>query len=182
MRLVTGLQLVRITLLAIGVGLGVAPVEAQLKLACSANPLPAKLSTNGTYNMPCDASGGIGFYGFAIVSGPLPPGLNYSVGPSQINIAGTPPVTGSYSFIPERHRRSPGYLGYFKTWPSGHSEPVVSTLNSYSGALAANAAIVPAGTGGAIQPACDRQRRFPARGQRLLRPLTLVVNLSCKVC
>jgi hypothetical protein len=44
----------------------------------------------------------------------------------------------------------PGYLGYLTTWPAGQPEPNVSTLNSYTGTVVANTAIVPAGTGGAI--------------------------------
>ncbi len=43
-----------------------------------------------------------------------------------------------------------GPLYYLTAWPTGASQPVVSTLNSDGGAVAANAAIVPAGTGGAI--------------------------------
>jgi hypothetical protein len=43
------------------------------------------------------------------------------------------------------------YLGYLSIWPTGQSLPVVSTLNSYDGRVVANAAIVPAGTGGAIR-------------------------------
>ena len=42
-------------------------------------------------------------------------------------------------------------LGYLSTWPTGATQPLVSTLNSPTGALLANAAIVPAGTGGAIE-------------------------------
>jgi hypothetical protein len=42
-------------------------------------------------------------------------------------------------------------LGYLSVWPNGHSQPVVSTLNAPTGAVTANAAIVPAGTGGAIE-------------------------------
>jgi sugar lactone lactonase YvrE len=41
-------------------------------------------------------------------------------------------------------------LNYLTTWPTGESQPVVSTLNSLTGAVTANAAIVPAGTGGAV--------------------------------
>jgi hypothetical protein len=41
-------------------------------------------------------------------------------------------------------------LGYLATWPSGQARPLVSTLNSPSGKILANAAIVPAGSGGAI--------------------------------
>ncbi len=43
-----------------------------------------------------------------------------------------------------------GQLGYLTTWPAGQTQPVVSTLNSTDGSVVANAAIVPAGTGGAI--------------------------------
>ncbi len=45
-----------------------------------------------------------------------------------------------------------GYLGYLSIWPAGQPIPNVSTLNSYStnSTAVANAAIVPAGTGGAI--------------------------------
>jgi hypothetical protein len=41
-------------------------------------------------------------------------------------------------------------LGYLTTWPTGGTQPVVSTLNSPNGQVAANAAIVPAGTDGSI--------------------------------
>jgi hypothetical protein len=44
----------------------------------------------------------------------------------------------------------PGPLGYLTTWPTGQSQPLVSTLNAWNGEVVANAAIVPAGTGGAI--------------------------------
>ena len=41
-------------------------------------------------------------------------------------------------------------LGYLTVWPTGQSQPTVSTLNATTGAVTANAAIVPSGTGGAI--------------------------------
>ncbi|HLJ45818.1 MAG TPA: SBBP repeat-containing protein [Bryobacteraceae bacterium] len=44
----------------------------------------------------------------------------------------------------------PGPLTYLSAWPAGQNQPVVSTLNSFDGRVVANAAIVPAGTGGAI--------------------------------
>jgi hypothetical protein len=44
-----------------------------------------------------------------------------------------------------------GPLGYLTVWPNGQSQPQVSTLNAPTGAVTANAAIVPAGTGGAIE-------------------------------
>ena len=43
-----------------------------------------------------------------------------------------------------------GPLGYLTLWPTGKSQPVASTLNSLDGRIKSNAAIVPAGTGGAI--------------------------------
>ena len=44
----------------------------------------------------------------------------------------------------------PAPLTYLTVWPTGAAQPYVSTLNSYNGATLANAAIVPAGTGGDI--------------------------------
>ncbi len=44
----------------------------------------------------------------------------------------------------------PGPLTYLSVWPAGLPQPVVSTLNSFNGRIVANAAIVPAGSGGAI--------------------------------
>ena len=38
-----------------------------------------------------------------------------------------------------------GKLGYLSTWPTGQAQPLVSTLNSWDGAVLANAAVVPAG-------------------------------------
>jgi len=44
----------------------------------------------------------------------------------------------------------PAALAYLTAWPAGQTQPYVSTLNSSNGAIVANAAIVPAGTGGAV--------------------------------
>jgi hypothetical protein len=41
-------------------------------------------------------------------------------------------------------------LGYMTMWPSGTSQPVVSTLNALDGSITSNAALVPAGIGGSI--------------------------------
>jgi uncharacterized repeat protein (TIGR01451 family) len=43
-----------------------------------------------------------------------------------------------------------GPLSYLTLWPAGLDRPLVSTLNSFQGTVAANAAIVPAGTNGAV--------------------------------
>ena len=41
-------------------------------------------------------------------------------------------------------------LGYLTVWPTGQTQPLISTLNSLDGRIKANAAIVPAGAGGAV--------------------------------
>jgi hypothetical protein len=68
--------------------------------------------------------------------------------PIQSSSCGIPAGAQAYSLnftsIPE------GPLGYLTTWPAGGTQPVVSTLNAPTGTVVANAAIVPAGTGGAI--------------------------------
>ncbi len=44
----------------------------------------------------------------------------------------------------------PGRLSYLTLWPDGQTRPNASTLNSWDGEVLANAAIVPAGSGGAV--------------------------------
>ena len=68
------------------------------------------------------------------------------------------PVTASSCGIPSTARAYSlnvtviprGFLGYISLWPTGGTRPVVSTLNSYDGRMKSNAAILPAGAGGAI--------------------------------
>jgi hypothetical protein len=43
-----------------------------------------------------------------------------------------------------------GFLGYLTLWPTGNTQPLASTINSYLGVAVANAAIVSAGTNGAV--------------------------------
>src|SRR4051794_24005854 len=43
-----------------------------------------------------------------------------------------------------------GNLQYLTVWPTGQTQPTVSTLNSYDSRIKANAAIIPAGSNGAI--------------------------------
>ena len=68
--------------------------------------------------------------------------------PVQSSTCGVPPTALAYSMnftvVPQ------DTLGYLTVWPSGGTKPVVSTLNAPTGAVTANAAIVPAGTGGDI--------------------------------
>jgi uncharacterized repeat protein (TIGR03803 family) len=60
---------------------------------------------------------------------------------------GVNPAAYSFNFtvVPGGHP-----VGYLSAWPTGQSQPVVSTLNDQTGTIVANAAIVPAGTGGDI--------------------------------
>ena len=59
-----------------------------------------------------------------------------------------PPAAAAYSLnitvVPG------GPLSFLTAWPTGSAQPFVSTLNALDGNVTANAAIVPAGTGGAI--------------------------------
>jgi hypothetical protein len=61
---------------------------------------------------------------------------------------GIPTTAAAYSLnvtvVPQ------GPLDYLTVWPSGAAQPVVSTLNSVDGRIKANAAIIPAGTSGAV--------------------------------
>jgi hypothetical protein len=41
-------------------------------------------------------------------------------------------------------------LGYLTVWPAGQERPIVTLLNDSTGTIMSNAAVVPAGTGGAI--------------------------------
>jgi hypothetical protein len=44
----------------------------------------------------------------------------------------------------------PGPLGYLTAFPTGSSQPVAATLNAITGTVTANAALLPAGSGGSI--------------------------------
>ena len=50
----------------------------------------------------------------------------------------------------ERDRGARRAASYLTAWPTGSAQPLVSTLNSFDGSVVANAAIVPAGTNGAV--------------------------------
>jgi hypothetical protein len=62
-----------------------------------------------------------------------------------------PSNAGAYSLnvtaVPDPIRN---YLGYLSAWATGQQQPLVSTLNSWTGTIVANAAIVPAGTNGSV--------------------------------
>jgi hypothetical protein len=68
--------------------------------------------------------------------------------PVQSSSCGLPASAQAYSVnvtaVPS------GPLGYLTMWPSGQTQPLVSTLNAPTGTVTANAAIVPAGNDGAV--------------------------------
>jgi hypothetical protein len=53
-----------------------------------------------------------------------------------------------------------GLFRYLTLWPTGFAQPFVSTLNSYNGQVAANAAIVQAGIGGSINAYASEDTDF----------------------
>jgi hypothetical protein len=61
---------------------------------------------------------------------------------------GIPATAHAYSLNVTVVPRSP--LGFLTIWPTGQPRPWVSTLNSPSGKIVSNAAIVPAGAGGSV--------------------------------
>jgi len=116
-----------------------------------------------TVNQAAAATSGLGFYSVApcrVVDTRTGQGFTGQFGPPSMTANQTrsfaipssgcniPTTAQSYSLnvtvVPTAG------LGYLTIWPSGQSQPVVSTLNSLNGALLANAAIVPAGTNGAV--------------------------------
>jgi hypothetical protein len=119
---------------------------ASILLLAAAPPSKAQVGYNFVPVTPCriaDTRGATGPLG-----GPTPAGgstRSFLIpGPS----CGIPLTAAAYSLnvtvIPQQT------LGYLTTWPTGAQQPTVSTLNSIDGRIKANAAIVPAGAGGAV--------------------------------
>jgi len=69
---------------------------------------------------------------FPILSGPC--GISAGVTAYSLNVTAVPT----------------GYLGFLTAWPTGQAQPLVSTLDSWTGKVVANAAIVPAGANGSV--------------------------------
>ncbi len=95
---------------------------------------------------PCrvlDTRGAAGTFGGPALTG----GVARSF-PIRSSACGVPATAQAYSFnvtvVPH------GLLGFLTVWPTGQPQPNASTLNSLDGTILANAAIVPAGTGGAV--------------------------------
>src|SRR5215831_16798508 len=96
---------------------------------------------------PCrivDTRGPAGTFGAPSLSAGSPRSFPLPAGPC----AGIPTGVGAYSLnVTATNTLGPGF---FKIFPQGGASPVVSTLNYVAGQTVANAAIVPAGTGGGI--------------------------------
>jgi len=79
---------------------------------------------------------------------PIQGGTSQSYILPQLGGCGIPTSAAAYSLnvtvVPSTK------LGYLTIWPTGEAQPGVSTMNSPDGRTKANAAIVPAGTGGAV--------------------------------
>jgi sugar lactone lactonase YvrE len=80
--------------------------------------------------------------------GPFIPGGGSRSFTIPSSACGIPPTAQAYSFNVAVAPHGP--LGYVTVWAAGQTQPVVSTLNSIDGRIKSNAAIVPAGTSGAI--------------------------------
>jgi len=118
------------------------------------------LDINGYFASPANAPSGLVFYPVTpcrvmdtrLNNGPLggpilAAGATRAV-PVVSSPCGVPATAVAYSLnmtvVPT------GPLGFLTTWPTGTSQPVISTLNGPTGTVVANAAIVPAGTSGSI--------------------------------
>lgn len=82
-----------------------------------------------------------------LLSGPTMQADSTRSFPIPSGSCGIPPNASAYSVnvtvVPQ------GILGYLTIWATGQSKPIAATLSSY-GQVNSNAAIVPAGTGGAV--------------------------------
>ncbi|MEO8371032.1 MAG: Ig domain-containing protein [Candidatus Solibacter sp.] len=125
------------------------PIGVGMDLAMAVTRLAAPAAAGSALHFvpvtPCriaDTRGAAGPYGGPSLAASTP--RDFGI----LGICGIPANAQAYSLnltvVPL------GPLGFLSVWPTGQAQPVVSTLNSGDGRVKANAAIVPAGTGGAI--------------------------------
>jgi hypothetical protein len=123
------------------------------------NPTDVVIDVDGYFGLPGGA-GALNFYPVTpcrvadtrkdgdLFGGPEIAAVTARSFPIPSSACGIPAAAAAYSVnvtvVPD------GPLAYLTAWPTGSPRPVVSTLNSFDGAVVANAAIVPAGTNGAI--------------------------------
>jgi hypothetical protein len=125
--------------------------------AFATNDTDLVLDING-YFVPSNNPSGLAFYPMPpcrlvdtrinlLSNGPLAPATGRTL-PIRSSTCNVPATAQAYSLnftvVP------PGAIGYLSVWPTGQSQPLVSTLNDPTGTVVANAAIVPAGNGGSI--------------------------------
>ena len=117
---------------------------------------PVSNSTLAFYPLPpcrvADTRDAVGDLGGPFLTGGVP--RDFPVPESTCGVSNTAQAY-SLNFTAVPH----GPLGFLTVWPTGQTQPVVSTLNSYSGQLVANAAIVPAGTRWQGQHVCLERHR-----------------------
>jgi uncharacterized repeat protein (TIGR03803 family) len=70
--------------------------------------------------------------------------------PVLLSSCGLPNNAVAYSFNFTVVPKTSAGVAYLTVWPQGQSRPVVSTLNDLTNTVVANAALVPAGTGGGV--------------------------------
>jgi hypothetical protein len=126
---------------------------------CSTDATDVILDING-YFVSSSTSGALAFYPLTpcrvadtrnasgALGGPSLLGSHARSFPVLSSTCGIPSSAQAYSLnftaVPD------GPLGYLSVWPAVQAQPLVSTLNAPTGTVTANAAIVPAGTSGAI--------------------------------
>ena len=110
---------------------------------------PVSGSTLAFYTLPpcrvADTRNSNGPLGGPYLSGGTPRDF-----PVLMSNCGIPNSAQAYSFNFTAVPRNGNPLGYLTVWPTGQNQPLVSTLNAPTGTTVANAALVPAGTGGEI--------------------------------
>ena len=99
---------------------------------------------------------------------------------------GIPNSAAAYSLNLAAIPRLGAPLGYLTVWPTGESQPLVSTLNALTGTVTANAAIVPAGQSGGISvyPSNDTDLVIDINGYfapASAGGLSLYTNSPCRV-
>jgi uncharacterized repeat protein (TIGR03803 family) len=70
--------------------------------------------------------------------------------PVQAGSCGLPSNAAAYSFNFTVVPKTSAGVAYLTVWPQGQPKPLVSTLNDLTDTVVANAALVPAGTGGGV--------------------------------
>jgi hypothetical protein len=121
--------------------------DADLVLDINGYFVPPSAGTLQFYTLaPCrviDTRTAAGPLGGPLLTGGVPRSFPIQSGP-----CGAPPSAAAYALNVTVVPKAP--LAYLTAWPTGSAQPAVSTLNSFDGGVLANAAIVAAGTGGAV--------------------------------